>query len=195
MNIIFLVAGFSMHLEFEARACLYYIRRLGIFRHEYYTCLKMPRLETRLSLALSTVRFGSESLSGLTQSSFLSSRHGSRLDLACSSARFARSPAQLQGSAHRNSTRLGSPFGTRHIPARGSGSAWGPAGDSGISSGLSWGIRIRFSLAQGSIGSLVSAWCLGSAWGLARFGSQVRLEVRPASICIPNAFFKLSAMR
>ena len=51
-------------------------------------------LETRIGVARSTARFDSESLFGLTQSSFLSSRHGPRLDLAYSSARFARSPAR-----------------------------------------------------------------------------------------------------
>ena len=46
-----------------------------------------------------------------------------RLDLACGSARFARSPGPAQGSAHRSSARLGSLFGTRRISARESGSA------------------------------------------------------------------------
>ena len=159
-------------------------------------------------MARSTVRFGSESPFGLTQSSFLSSKHGPRLDLACSSARFARSPAQLK--ARRIAARLGSLFGTRRISARGLGSA----GDSGISLmlglaqlgarlgvqleaqlGIGWEIGFGLAWLRAQLGSLVSAWCLGSARGSARLGSQVRLDVRPASICIPNAIFEVSSMR
>ena len=69
---------------------------------------------------------------------------------------------------------------------------------SGFSSGLSWGLagESGFGLAwlRAQLGSLVSAWCLGSARGSARLGSQVRLQVRPTSICIPNAIFKVSPM-
>ena len=77
-----------------------------------------------------------ESLFGLTQTQFgwfLSSRHGPRLDLACSSARFARSPTQLK--ARRIAARLGSAryseLSASRLVAR--GSAWDSAGDSGIS--------------------------------------------------------------
>ena len=78
-------------------------------------------------------------------------------------------PGSAQGSAHRNSARLGSLFGTRCISVRGSGSAWGSVGDSGINLvfglaqlgarlrvqfgaqlGIGWRIRIMFGLAQGS---------------------------------------------
>ena len=162
-----------------------------------------------LGLARITVRFVSESLFGLTQSSFLSSRHGPRLDLACSSARFGRSPAQLKvrriavrlGSARYSGlsaswlvarVRLGARLGTRESAC----SAWLSFE---LGSGLSWGLAVEsgFGLVwlRAQLGSLVSAWCLGSAQASARLRSQVRLDVRPTSICIPNAIFKVSAMR
>ena len=69
-------------------------------------------LETRLAFEL---------LFGLTQSSFIGSRHGPRLDLACGSARFARSPGQLK--AQLIAVRLGSArysgLGASQLVARG----------------------------------------------------------------------------
>ena len=120
-------------------------------------------LETRLGLARSTVRFGSESLFGLTQSSFLSSRHGPRLDLACSPARFARSPAQLK--ARRIAARLGSArLAIRYSAHLGS---W-----LGHGLGLGWGIGDQLAARLGNRGSI---WL--SLLGLAQLGARLGVQL------------------
>ena len=101
---------------------------------------------SRPSSAWLEARFGSapNRCSGSTQNSFLSSRHGPRIDLACSSARFGRSPAQLK--ACRIAARLGVQLGAEL--------------------GIGWGIGIRFGLVQDSIRLTSLGMVLGIGSGL-----------------------------
>ena len=90
-----------------------------------------PGLGARFAgLARSSARFGSGSLFGLTQGSFLGSRHEdsarlrSRLVSVCSRHGSARVSAYHRSGIRLSAARLDSLFGTRLISARGSGSAW-----------------------------------------------------------------------
>ena len=152
-------------------------------------------------MARSTVRFGSESPFGLTQSSFLSSKHGPRLDLACSSARFARSPAQLK--ARHIAARLGSArysgLGASRLVARARlgvewrlgdqlnarlGSARSSARGSARGSARDW-LGNRDSVWLGSGLSWAHLSRLG-AWD--RLGARLGLEARPSSMFDQHPF-------